>query len=548
MNRNNTTKDIRVTVSSERVFNWWDALLFILLTCLSGFSILYFLSSWFSPKDWLQYPITFSIMTLILVAALVNNQLRWFLLPLMCRPKRMATQSEWKVGVVTTFVPDAEPLDMLEETLEALVALDYPHDTWVLDEADDVRVQALCLTVGAQHFSRRKFQSYQSENGTFQSRSRHGNYNAWLFEIGFRSYDIITQFDPDHIPEPTFLSEVLGYFEDPKVGYVQVAQVYYNQDASFIARGAAEETYAHYSSTQMANYAMGYPVVTGCHSTHRVAALRQVGGFAPHDADDVLTTYLYRTQGWHGVYVPRILAKGLTPVDWTGYLTQQLKWARSVLDIKLRIYPKLSKGLPLSTRIISFLHGLSYIQNSLLIFLGLALTAVMILTGTSPNVISYTTLSSFVYLYAVLQLCDFYRQRFYLDWRKERGLHWRATVLRYAKWPYLLLALFQVLIGHKLPFPINPKIKVAPRRYMLLWPHLFVAFVICTAVVIGLACGNFVHPLLYMWTSIIAAGSFVLILTEHKDFPEPYTSRLGARHGKRFQDHSPETASDPSMG
>jgi cellulose synthase (UDP-forming) len=297
----------------------------------------------------------------------------------------------------------------------------------------------------------------------------------------------------------------------------------------------------------MASYAMGYPVVTGCHSTHRVAALRQVGGFAPHDADDVLITYFYRSQGWEGVYVPRILARGLTPVDWEGYFTQQLKWARSVLDIKFRIYPKLSKGLALWTRIISFLHGLSYIQSSLLILLGLALTAVMVITGTSPKVISYSTLSAFVFLCAVLQLCDFYRQRFYLDWRNEHGLHWRAMVLRYAKWPYLLLALFQVLVGHKLPFPINPKIKVAPRRYMLLWPHLFVAVVICAAVLFGLAYGNLVHPLLYMWAGIIVAGSFALILTEHKDFPEPYDSRLGATHGTRFPDHSPGAASDPSM-
>lgn len=55
---------------------------------------------------------------------------------------------------------------------------------------------------------------------------------------------------------------------------------------SFIARGAAEETYAYYSSIQMTNCTLGYPIVTGCHNTHRVTALRQVGGFAPHAAND----------------------------------------------------------------------------------------------------------------------------------------------------------------------------------------------------------------------------------------------------------------------
>ena len=60
----------------------------------------------------------------------------------------------------------------------------------------------------------------------------------------------------------------------------------------------------------MASYGMGYPVVIGCHNTHRVTALQEVGGFAPHH-DDLLITLFYRARGWQGVYVPRILARVL---------------------------------------------------------------------------------------------------------------------------------------------------------------------------------------------------------------------------------------------
>src|SRR5215468_4921127 len=93
--------------------------------------------------------------------------------------------------------------------------------------------------------------------------------------------------------------------------------------------GAAEETYAYYSAAQMAAYALGYPIITGCHNAHRVTALQAVGGFAPHEADDLLLTLHYRARGWRGVYVPQVLARGLTPVDWPGYLQQQRRWARS---------------------------------------------------------------------------------------------------------------------------------------------------------------------------------------------------------------------------
>ena len=148
---------------------------------------------------------------------------------------------------------------MLEVTVQALVAMAYPHDTWVLDEGDDARVHALCTRLGARHFSRKSLPHYQTAEGRFQARSKHGNYNAWLAEHGFAHYDVIVNVDPDHVPAPTFLHEVLGYFADPKIGYVQVPQAYYNQEASFVARGAAEETYAYYSVTQMASYGAGLP-------------------------------------------------------------------------------------------------------------------------------------------------------------------------------------------------------------------------------------------------------------------------------------------------
>jgi cellulose synthase (UDP-forming) len=444
-------------IRNERVFKWWDYPLFILLTCLSLGSIYHFLSYWFSAKDWRQHPIILSIMTCMLLIILFNNQLKWFLLLFMKKPQPMTAEPGWKVGVVTTFVPEAEPLEMLEETVRALVTLDYPHDTWVLDEGDEDRVKALCLRLGAKHFSRKNLSHYQTDSGLFESRSKHGNYNAWLYEIGFKRYDIITAFDPDHVPQPCFLSQVLGYFDAPSVAYVQAAQAYYNQNASFIARGAAEETYAYYSTIQMASYGMGYPVVIGCHNTHRVTALQEVGGFAPHHADDLLITLFYRARGWQGVYVPRILARGLTPVDWDGYLTQQCRWARSVLDIKFRLYPRLMGGLPFKTRIMSFLHGLNYLHKSLLICMGLTLVCFMLVTGTSPSVMSFPLLRKLSMLALPLQMCEFYQKRFYLDLRHEFGCHWRAAILSFSKFPYMILGLYDVILGRRTVYEITFK-------------------------------------------------------------------------------------------
>jgi cellulose synthase (UDP-forming) len=431
-----------------------------------------------------------------------------------------------KVAVATTFVSGAESLEMLEVTIKALIKLDYPHDTWVLDETDDERVRTLCSTLGAHHFSRRKFPQYLTDNGIFRRGTKYGNYNAWLRQVGFTAYEIVTAFDPDHIPSRNFLSSVIGYFEDPKIAYVQVAQSYYNKNASFIAFGAAEEIYEYRSVVQMASYGLGYPIIVGSHNTHRVAALQQVGGFAAHDADDLLLTLSYRAAGYQGVYVPKILATGLTPVDWSGYLGQQRRWARSVLDIKIRRYFEFSRSLTARSRLMSILHGLNFLHKSILIVLTIVVTSVMLATGNVPSLVSYLTIQKLAALWLVLQLCEFYRRRFYLDPINERGIHWRALLLQYGKWPWFVLALFDVLFAREVPYILTSKVESKSKHHPLLLPNLLIIVFLSVAWAIGQRLGVAVHPLVYIIASIFFIASMILIWTDYWDFPAPYTSEI----------------------
>jgi cellulose synthase/poly-beta-1,6-N-acetylglucosamine synthase-like glycosyltransferase len=510
------------TVSNERVFRWWDYLLFGILTIASLVTIYFVLSHWFSVADWGVHPITCSLMTGILVIVLINNQGRWFLLPLMRKPRPMAPKARWKVAVVTTVVPSAEPIEMLCETVKAIMGMDYPHDTWVLDEEDDERVKALCRQLGAKHFSRKNLPQYQASTGAFRSGSKHGNYNAWLHEVGFEGYDILTAFDPDHVPQKSFLVALLGYFEDTRVGYVQAAQAYYNQDASFIARGAAEETYAYYSSVQMAGYGMGYPIIVGCHNTHRMTGLKQVGGFPAHDAEDLLLTLLYRTNDWQGVYVPEILARGLAPVDWNGYLRQQRRWARSVIDIKLRRSHLTVSNLSLKSRIMSFFHGINYLHKSALIFMALLLSGFMLATGRVPALVSYQTVQMLGFLCAMLQICEFYRQRFYLNPRKEWGFHWRVALLQYAKWPYFLMAFLDALFNKDKSYELTEKVKSKLAKRPLLWPNLLVIALLAEPLFAEWMLEVNVHPIVRLVVVALLVTSGVLVWTDWWRFPAPF--------------------------
>jgi cellulose synthase/poly-beta-1,6-N-acetylglucosamine synthase-like glycosyltransferase len=113
-----------------------------------------------------------------------------------------------------------ESLVMLGGTVAALVAMDYAHDVWVLDEGDDLAVRDRCDRRGARHFTRKHLPQYQTASGAFARRTKHGNHNAWLQEIGYAGYDIIVSFDPDHVPHRAFLTHLLGYFDDEPNGSV----------------------------------------------------------------------------------------------------------------------------------------------------------------------------------------------------------------------------------------------------------------------------------------------------------------------------------------
>src|SRR5690348_13620042 len=254
---------------SQSRFRWWDYPIFLTLTALHLTVLAFVLYYWIADAHWSRTNFLFILLLLTVFIEFAIWEWRWFALPLMRVPHASPAAKGWKIAAAVTFVPDAESIEMLEETVRAIRAIEYPHDTWVLDEGDDPAVHDLCTRLGARHFSRRHMPQYQAENGRFKTRTKYGNYNSWLEEHGYENYDLVVAFDSDHIPRPDYLDQVIGYFDDKSVGYVQPAQAYYNQNATFIARAAAEETYAYYSSVQMTHFAVGYPILVGCHNTDR---------------------------------------------------------------------------------------------------------------------------------------------------------------------------------------------------------------------------------------------------------------------------------------
>ncbi len=517
-----------VTVRNEPALVGRRRIAFVLLTaCLFG-SIAIFAAYWLRLPEIGAHPVLYALASLG-VAYLIGVWVApWLSLARMCRPVPMPPPPGLRVAVATTFVPAEESLELLEHSLTALVALEYPHDTWVLDEGDDPSVRALCARMGARHFSRRGRPEYETESGRFAARTKFGNLNAWLAETESEGYDVLASFDPDHIPERHYLTRTIGYLADPSVGYVQAPQFFYNQQASFIARGAAEESYEFYSSLQMANHAFGEPAITGSHVVYRMSALRALGGFPPHDAEDLYLTLLFSTSPWHGVYHPEVLAMGTTPVDWRGYLRQQRRWARALIDLKLYVLPGLAARMTLGERLVGLLHGAYYLRP-LVLLVWYPMLVYMLVANVQPAFYHRHVLLAGFFLTMVFWIADRFRQTFYLDRDREEGIHWRSLVLQYAKWPYFAQALWNALRRWRGGFDVTRKSGTASSGTSIAVPHGSLALVMAFALAARVALHGVPRPAL-LWSALaFIAFSLLLACTEAVRFPPQFEPGLHAR-------------------
>ena len=258
----------------------------------------------------------------------------------------------------------------------------------------------------------------------------------------------------------------------------------------------------------------GFPLIIGCHNTHRLSALRECGGFASHDADDLLLTILYQDRGWCGVYVPEILARGLAPVDWSTYLNQQRRWTRSVLDIKLRIAPSIVRNFSLTARMINVFHGLNYVHRGIVLPAAMTLVALMLLFDDMPEVATRETLVSGGLTLMMLQIWERYRQRFYLGGPSERGMHWRAGLVQFAKWPYQLAAFTDVVFNRQFPYVATSKMVGPSRSSFVLWPHMITIAVMGMAWGIGLMIHGTLPVTIQVCAGVAMALTVGLLITE----------------------------------
>jgi cellulose synthase/poly-beta-1,6-N-acetylglucosamine synthase-like glycosyltransferase len=432
----------------------------------------------------------------LLMAATIFNCLRvlheWYHYLYITVPPVPPLKKDFTVDIFTTFCA-GEPYPMIVETLEAIQAIRYPHNTYLCDEADDPYLKEVCKRLGVHHVTR-----------TIKKDAKAGNINNALQRSGG---ELCVVLDPDHVPEPEFLDYVIPYFSDDKVGFVQVVQAYDNLKDSLVAKGAAQQTFQFYGPMMMTMNRYGTVLAIGANCTFRRTALESIGGHAAGLSEDMHTAMQLHAKGWQSVYVPAVLTYGLVPSTLSAYYKQQLKWARGTFELLVTTYPKLFKHFSWRQRLhygtipFHYFSGVIFLINFLVPILSL-------LTGLIPfrmDLLSFA-LVGLPFMSATLAIRHFV-QRWVMG-ENERGNHALGGLLLIGTWWIYILGLVYTIIRKKVPYIPTPKDDSEPDNWSLNIPNGIIALASLSAIVYGLYTDW--NP--YAWVMAGIAGINCLIM------------------------------------
>lgn len=368
-----------------------------------------------------------------------------------------------RVAMVVTKAP-SEPWPVVRRTLEAMLAQDYPHDTWLADEDPAEETKRWCSAQGVQISTRKGVTDYHRPDWPRRTRCKEGNLAYFYDHYGYDRYDFVVQMDADHVPQPGYLREMLKPFADSAVGYVSAPSICDgNASSSWAARGRLYVEGTFHGLLQ-AGYSAGWtPMCIGSHYGVRTAALKEIGGLGPELAEDHSTTLLFNAHGWRGMHAFRAIASGDGPATFADMVVQEFQWSRSLMTILLTYTPRYWSRLNGWQR---FQFAFSQLWYPLLgtIMLGIYIMPIYALWSGSA--------------YVEVPLIDFYLHIMWLGligsilavmWKRSgllrpadaKLISWEGTLFILSRWPWVLWGVVSAIkdraTGKISDFRVTPK-------------------------------------------------------------------------------------------
>ncbi len=351
-----------------------------------------------------------------------------------------------------------EPVALVEETLTAALSMRYPsftvhilNDGFVAKKENWRDIEALAAKTGVHCITR-----------TIAGGAKAGNINN---AMRLTRSPLVAIFDADHVPHEDFLTKTVGYFADPKVGFVQTPQFYKNYATNYVTRGSWEQQELFFGPICRGKNRHHAATMCGTNMLISRRAIEEVGGMCTQSiAEDFITGMFLHERGYTSIYVPEVLAEGLATEDLLTYSKQQFRWARGALDVIFRYNPLLRSGLSWPQKI-EYLASASFYLSGIVVLFDLLLPLVFFYTGAVPVQISGMLLAAVFLPYMFLTLYTIERASNFTFTFRSLGFSMGA-------WTIHLRALISAITYKKASFQITQKSAVSGRFTELVVPHL----------------------------------------------------------------------------
>ena len=287
---------------------------------------------------------------------------------------------------VDIFIPTYnEPIDVLEKTIIAAAAIDYPNKTvWVLDDGRREWLREFCEEMGVRHLTR-------PDN----LHAKAGNMNHAL---DYAQGQFIAVFDADFVPSRAFIRRTLGFFNDPSIGIVQTPQHFYNKDPIQTNLGLMQiypdEQRLFFDEMAASRDAWEAAFCCGSCSIMRRQAVDDIGGIPTQSiTEDLLTTLVMLRKGYKTVYLNERLSMGLAAESIEGFFVQRERWCRGAIQSLFLRWGPLGPGLTVMQRL--FFFPTSWLTQYTIRLMLIAIPLAYLLLGWLP--FHFTNVSDMVF-------------------------------------------------------------------------------------------------------------------------------------------------------
>ena len=380
------------------------------------------------------------------------------------KPQPKARYAPGRLPRVTVQLPLFNEMYVAERLIDAVVKLEYPRELLeiqVLDDSTDDTQQIASAAVN-KYFD-------QGVDIVYHHRENREGFKAGALEAGLKksSGELVLIFDADFVPRPDYISKMLDFFTDERVGMVQMRWSHINADYSLLTKVQAIMLDGHFVIEQVArNRCGGFFNFNGTAGMWRREAIEWSGGWQ-HDtlAEDTDLSYRAQLMGWRFVYLADDDVPAELPVEINAFKSQQRRWAKGVVQVGMKLLRRMwhDPRLPLRVKLEQFFRLTGNLAAPLVIVLALINFPILIvrynqglfhLFALDVPILTFSTLSVIVY-YVVTQRYlhpDTWKKSLkYIPFVMSMGI---ALTFSNAR------AVLEAVLGVKTPFVRTPKYRI----------------------------------------------------------------------------------------